>query len=1135
MRGKMMFWLCLIAMSLLISAPAFGQITVSITQIDPSGFPDEIDTFVRILDAAGETIPGLTKADFMVTEDGLPVPSYDVIPATETGEGINWALVIDTSGSMVGDRLAATKIAAHTFIDNMEPGDRAAVIRFSNQAVVVQGLTQYKSLLHNAINSLQANGVTALYDGFYLGLDELSQATRPRAVIALSDGTDSGVSEHTLNDILNLAHQDSLGIPCYTIGLVVPDATVLQTIANSTQAEYIDVSDPDELPNIYIRISQSIRSQYQVTFSTPRPVYDGTTRTVRITYNHSPYPFGEIRYTVDQAPIIIRTPETIALSDFPQNPGTEFDIRAEITDNTEVVGAQMYFRTTPPYGVTDVPYNPTQMQYEGEDIYHATIPGQISDPFGSTAYGVDYYLEASDGLLTAQDPRYNPQVFPWQIPVYPNEFPLLEHEPVTQAGIGYSVPITCSAFDTTDIVADVSIYYRRSDNIFYTEIPMTLIGNNQWIGTIPGEEMTAYGIDYWLVATDNFNLRTFSPADRSFWHIEPGGEPGPFDLTAGSGYDGYVPLFWEGATEHPVINYRVYRATSETGNFIPIAQNLTSTSYNDETVINGVNYWYYVTAMYPNPWGESLPSNIAVATPGGLAGDIIVIVPDTRGIPGDTLVVPVNVNNSLHVAGGDITIQYCPDMLEAIAVNRGYLTQNIYFNHQIFANSDSIQFSFSSSQELSGEGGSLAEITFRVNPESPLGTTCHVIPRYAGIYNLNAVPLRVATDPGLISLGSKGDVNGDGRINAQDAILTLRLSVDDPDYFPTAYERWAAEVDGTDFFTDGLPDAFDATLILRVAVGYIVVIPKEPNMRVSDQQQFLVLGGLPPYEWYSTQPGVGFIDGLGMFTGIGPGLTQVVVIDAAERSDQTREFGVTFEDRGSSEGFAEIQTDALEVVPEVEIDGHQMIYRLRLSTTSGVTNGFIRVNYDADQLTLTDLEPGGLLEATLFRSNVSEIGTVLAGFAKAIPLDGLHDILLQLYFSLDDPAAFDWAQVSTELLLADELGEIYPVLMADPTPVEGNAEVNLITTLLAQNYPNPFASKTVINFALPTPGKVNLTVYNLAGQRVKTLASETHPAGYHHISWNGRDNEDRDVANGIYFYRLQTETEELTRRLILMR
>jgi len=74
---------------------------------------------------------------------------------------------------------------------------------------------------------------------------------------------------------------------------------------------------------------------------------------------------------------------------------------------------------------------------------------------------------------------------------------------------------------------------------------------------------------------------------------------------------------------------------------------------------------------------------------------------------------------------------------------------------------------------------------------------------------------------------------------------------------------------------------------------------------------------------------------------------------------------------------------------------------------------------------------------------------------------------------------------------------------------------------LEQNTPNPFKSNTEIRFALPQPGQVELGVYNVAGQKVISLASGSYPAGYHNIQWNGKDDQGRALSNGVYFYRLE--------------
>lgn len=77
------------------------------------------------------------------------------------------------------------------------------------------------------------------------------------------------------------------------------------------------------------------------------------------------------------------------------------------------------------------------------------------------------------------------------------------------------------------------------------------------------------------------------------------------------------------------------------------------------------------------------------------------------------------------------------------------------------------------------------------------------------------------------------------------------------------------------------------------------------------------------------------------------------------------------------------------------------------------------------------------------------------------------------------------------------------------------------TYALSQNYPNPFNPATTIEYDLPEAASVRITVYNLLGQEVRTLVSEPMPAGYHSVRWNGRNDDGRPVASGMYLYRIQ--------------
>ena len=75
--------------------------------------------------------------------------------------------------------------------------------------------------------------------------------------------------------------------------------------------------------------------------------------------------------------------------------------------------------------------------------------------------------------------------------------------------------------------------------------------------------------------------------------------------------------------------------------------------------------------------------------------------------------------------------------------------------------------------------------------------------------------------------------------------------------------------------------------------------------------------------------------------------------------------------------------------------------------------------------------------------------------------------------------------------------------------------------LLEQSFPNPFNSSTVIPFALPADGDVRLEVYDVVGQRVRTLVAGSLAAGLHQVAWDGRDDLGQAVAGGVYLYRLE--------------
>ena len=88
---------------------------------------------------------------------------------------------------------------------------------------------------------------------------------------------------------------------------------------------------------------------------------------------------------------------------------------------------------------------------------------------------------------------------------------------------------------------------------------------------------------------------------------------------------------------------------------------------------------------------------------------------------------------------------------------------------------------------------------------------------------------------------------------------------------------------------------------------------------------------------------------------------------------------------------------------------------------------------------------------------------------------------------------------------------------------------------LDQNYPNPFNPSTAIPFAVPDHSDVYLSIYNILGQKIRTLAAGPMSPGFHTLVWNGRDEVGRQVGSGLYLYLLEVGRYQQTRKMLLVR
>jgi Ca-activated chloride channel family protein len=288
----------LIVVSALVApraAPA-DQGLARIAQVDASAYP-EITLYLSATDESGAPRTDLGRDDFVITEDGQPVTIADFGAA---GAGsVTTALVIDRSGSMdEDDKIDGAREAAAAFVELMGPGDRAALLAFNDEVRVDQRFTENADELLDAIDDLDAEDGTALYDGVMAGVELLRDEPGRRLLVVLSDGQDSresddprehpSGSEHTLEEAIAAA--EAAGQPVAVIGLGERgndgdegiDEEVLRQIAAETGGSYFYAPRADELAALYTGLAADVQREYRLTYVSPRPFYDGTRRDIAV-------------------------------------------------------------------------------------------------------------------------------------------------------------------------------------------------------------------------------------------------------------------------------------------------------------------------------------------------------------------------------------------------------------------------------------------------------------------------------------------------------------------------------------------------------------------------------------------------------------------------------------------------------------------------------------------------------------------------------------------------------------------------------------------------------------------------------------------------------------------------------------
>jgi hypothetical protein len=225
---------------------------------------------------------------------------------------------------------------------------------------------------------------------------------------------------------------------------------------------------------------------------------------------------------------------------------------------------------------------------------------------------------------------------------------------------------------------------------------------------------------------------------------------------------------------------------------------------------------------------------------------------------------------------------------------------------------------------------------------------------------------------------------------------------------------------------------------------------------------------------------------------------------------------------GSNPGHVVITT-----TPVSHGDIEEQVFEVSLATTEEV--GGLQFEFLVSDDTPVDLEKASDCEPfTMFskrEGNVLKVGMIDFSGHNALKKGQSTTLRFTLH-----------AQLPAEELLTS-------AIVVNPKAEEMTVEIREGKSIailpesyeLKPNYPNPFNPTTMISYALPRSVKVNLTIYNVLGQQVRSLVSDYQPAGYYEVQWDGRNDQNEIVASGLYLYRLSTDEFSDTRKMMLLK
>ena len=242
---------------------------------------DLVELHVTVADGMGRPIGGLQQDDFRITENTINQPitifKHEDIP-------VSLGLVIDNSRS-IEPRKARLDAAALSFVEKSNPDDETFIVHFGQEAKLSQDFTGDRTVLDKQLSETKPFGQTALYDGIFLALNKMHDASNTKkALLLVTDGIDNA-STSTLAQVLEGLKREKVMV--FTVGLLSQSGgekaeDSLVKIAEVSGGRAYFPETPEQARVAMEVIARDLREQYTVAYLPKDPLRDGKWRSVRV-------------------------------------------------------------------------------------------------------------------------------------------------------------------------------------------------------------------------------------------------------------------------------------------------------------------------------------------------------------------------------------------------------------------------------------------------------------------------------------------------------------------------------------------------------------------------------------------------------------------------------------------------------------------------------------------------------------------------------------------------------------------------------------------------------------------------------------------------------------------------------------